>query len=134
MEHVAPDAAIFNGTNISLAREEGIITASFRPTEVMAELRASLLGKVVYRAGDRSDRNKMDQQEDRTIGFMHLARPVPDPDTRFESLAQDPLRTGIPVGRCSAVNPASSIPLHTGGCLTTKYGEAGRLLIIPVSI
>ena len=46
MEHVAPDAAIVNGTNISLAREGGILTAPFRPKEVMAELRATLLVSV----------------------------------------------------------------------------------------
>ena len=73
-------------------------------------------------------------QEDRAIGFMHLARPVPGPDTRFESLTQDPLLTGIPVGLCSAVEPASLIPLPIGGCLTTKDSKAGGLLVIPVSI
>ncbi|KAL8694406.1 MAG: hypothetical protein Q9224_003577 [Gallowayella concinna] len=43
------------------------------------------------------------------IGYMFVERPVPDPDTQFESLAQDKLLDGIPTSLRSAVDPSADV-------------------------
>ncbi|KAL8681772.1 MAG: hypothetical protein Q9186_002161 [Xanthomendoza sp. 1 TL-2023] len=50
------------------------------------------------------------------IGYMLVERPVPDPDTQFESLAQDKLLDEIPTSLRSAVDPASLIPTPSEDC------------------
>ena len=62
------------------------------------------------------------------IGFLVIERPIPDPDTRFESLAHDPLLSRIPSGLRALADPNLLIPAPTEGCASTKC-----FVIIPVS-
>ncbi|KAL8981546.1 MAG: hypothetical protein Q9205_003703 [Flavoplaca limonia] len=50
------------------------------------------------------------------IGYRNMERPVPDPDTRFRDLEQDPLLNTFPSGLRSALDPASFIPSPTKSC------------------
>lgn len=91
------------------------------------EVSSAMLGRTISpKSGDRWVR-WIDTDSGEKIGFMFVERPVPDPDTRFESLAQDSLLAGIPTGLQSEINPASLIPSPTSGCATNKC-----LAVIPV--
>lgn len=63
------------------------------------------------------------------IGYMNMERPVPDPDTRFRDLEQDPLLDTFPLGLRSALDPASFIPSPTKSC---EEVPLTCFLIIPV--
>lgn len=62
------------------------------------------------------------------LGFLVVKRPIPDPDIRFESLANDSLLAGVPTDLRNNVDPESLIPSPTKGCLSSEC-----VVIIPVS-
>ena len=65
------------------------------------------------------------------IGYRNMERPVPDPDTRFRDLEQEPLLDAFPSGLRSALDPASFIPSPTKSC---EEVPSTCFLIIPVRI
>lgn len=67
-------------------------------------------------------------QDGTAIGVAEVPRPIDDPDTRFASLAQDPILAAMPTGLRSAIDPAALIPSPIDGCSTNKC-----FMIIPVS-
>lgn len=100
--------------------------------EYEAHLGTAVLGRTIllYPAFDRFKRYITDSAG-KDIGFMNMERPVPDPDTRFQKLAQDPLLDSIPKGLRSALDPASLIPSRTESCGTKP---TNCFLVIPVSV
>ncbi|KAI4235232.1 MAG: hypothetical protein LQ349_003307 [Xanthoria aureola] len=62
------------------------------------------------------------------IGYMNMERPVPDPDTLFRDLSQDPWLDTFPTGLRSALDIASLIPTRTESCGTVP---TQCILIIP---
>ena len=54
------------------------------------------------------------------IGYLVVGRPVPDPDTIFESLAQDPFIAEYSMELRASVDPALIIPSPTPGCAAHK--------------
>ena len=56
----------------------------------------------------------------RDFGYLIVEPPVSDPDTLFESIAQDPLLAGLPSGLRSQLDPALVIPSPTIGCERKK--------------
>ncbi|KAL8871480.1 MAG: hypothetical protein Q9174_002691 [Haloplaca sp. 1 TL-2023] len=126
MEPVPPDAPVFsgkvpfearNGELVSVSPDEGLKTGKFVST--------------VTRDSDRFARYILGSDERYLAGYMYIDRPVPDPDTLFDSFAQDPLLKEIPTALHSELNPASLLPEPTPGCSEDKDGEAGCLLVIP---
>lgn len=56
----------------------------------------------------------------RDFGYLIVEPPVADPDTLFQSIAQDPLLDGLPSGLRSELDPALVIPSPTIGCQRKK--------------
>ncbi|KAL8669397.1 MAG: hypothetical protein Q9168_006009 [Polycauliona sp. 1 TL-2023] len=54
------------------------------------------------------------------LGYLVVEPPVPDPDTLFDTVAQDPLLAGLPSDLRSKVDPALVIPSPTTGCQRQK--------------
>ncbi|KAL8875524.1 MAG: hypothetical protein Q9198_006131, partial [Flavoplaca austrocitrina] len=54
------------------------------------------------------------------LGYLVEKRPVPDPDIRFESLANDSLQVEVPNDLRANVDPESLIPSLTKGCLSSE--------------
>ena len=50
------------------------------------------------------------------IGYLLVQAPIPEPDTFFGSLAQDPLLAGIPTGLRPKVDPAMVVPSPNPDC------------------
>ena len=63
------------------------------------------------------------------VGYQVINTPVPDPETRFASLAADSLLAGVPTGLRSIVDVENVIP--AGG---TQCGAKECVIIFPVSI
>lgn len=66
--------------------------------------------------------------DDDIIGYLIVDPPMPDPSTRFRSLALDPLMSGVPSAFRSLVNLSSLISQPADDCLGVKSIE-----IYPVS-
>lgn len=130
-DHITPNTVIrlpksdFSGAkigDITLYREES------RPN-----LTSAVLKTTTYGSGGGWTRDITGPQDDDSIpfGYMTMGRPVPDPDTHFNSFAQDLLKAGIPAGLRPAVGPASLMPSPTGSC---EPEPSKCLLVVPVSI
>lgn len=61
-------------------------------------------------------------------GYLIVERPVPDPDTRFESIANNPLLAAITTGLRSVADPSLLVPSPIKGHTARKCVD-----IIPVS-
>ncbi|KAL8686091.1 MAG: hypothetical protein Q9218_007353 [Villophora microphyllina] len=70
-----------------------------------------------------------DSYDGKGIGYMIVDRPIPDPDTRFGTLANDTLLAGMPSDLRSLVDPRSLIPSPTKGCNVSEC-----IMIIPVCV
>ncbi|KAL8670072.1 MAG: hypothetical protein Q9168_005367 [Polycauliona sp. 1 TL-2023] len=125
--HIGPDIIIINldeyhedGFSIGL----GVIAV--KDTGNMDKLVSSILSKTatvkneVYPTGRYFTKNINDSRDGTIIGIVNVPRPIPDPDTRFASLAQDPLLAGVPGGLRSELDPAVLIPSPTDGCDINK--------------
>ncbi|KAL8849163.1 MAG: hypothetical protein Q9221_005840 [Calogaya cf. arnoldii] len=74
-----------------------------------SQLDSAVLGATILLNGDTFYRT-ITNSTGWDIGYMNMKRPVPDPDTLFRDLAQDPLLNTFPEGLRSAIDPASLIP------------------------
>ena len=71
----------------------------------------------------------MDSDGGKPLGLLMVDRPVPDPDTRFDSLANGPHLDSLPEDIRAKVDLASLIPSPTKGCRSDEY-----VYIFPVSM
>ena len=131
--YVAPD------TNISVTEKNR--KASDRTGDIVlydandkSHLDSAVLGATIFRSpGSASDAflRFITDTAGKDIGHMNMERPVPDPDTLFRDLSQDPWLDTFPTGLRSALDIASLIPTRTQSCGTVP---TECILIIPVSI
>lgn len=133
MEQVPPDAVVFSGRDFRLAQDGELIVLPGLP-EFKTELRTGRFAATVAKHSGRFARYVLGSQNHDAIGFVYADRPVPDPDTMFDSFAQDPFLIEIPTSLHPAINPESLLPLPTAGCIESKDNEAGFLVVIPVSV
>lgn len=139
-KHIGPNVTIINteeyhGDGFSIRK--GVVAV--RNADEAARLSSALLNRTavldhtVYVNHENSEtrftQSIADAQDDAVIGLVNVDRPIPDPDTRFASLEQDPMLGVIPSGLRSEIDPASLIPSPTEGCDSSRC-----VLIIPVSI
>ncbi|KAL8856108.1 MAG: hypothetical protein Q9178_007233 [Gyalolechia marmorata] len=86
--------------------------------------KTAILDVHIYSQGEAPStwytQNLLDSQDGTVIGLVNVPRPIDNPDTRFASLAQDPILAGMPTGLRSAIDPAALIPSPTDGCTTNK--------------
>ena len=128
--HLAPDtnlltsevefrAAHYNSTI-------GDIILNF--SDDVPKLPLAILQSCVNQDGDKFIKWMFDSHNGSLLGYIVVKRPTPDPDTRFESIAQDHLLAAIPSGLRSVADPNFLVPSPTKGCATRKC-----VSIIPVS-
>ncbi|KAL8725197.1 MAG: hypothetical protein Q9166_007505 [cf. Caloplaca sp. 2 TL-2023] len=128
--HITPDTVVLiNSRNFSGSRTGDIVIHN---EQFISRLKSAELGTTLFRPSeDEFWRYITDPHDGTEIGYMNMKRPIPDPDTRFESLAQDPLLAGIPTALRSEVNPASLVPTATRSCGPT---EIECILVVPVNV
>ncbi|KAL8887424.1 MAG: hypothetical protein Q9215_005002 [Flavoplaca cf. flavocitrina] len=126
LEQVPPDAVIFSGKNFSLAQNGELIALPY-----MGGLKSGRFTTTLVRNRGRFARYILAPDDHHAIGFTYVDRPVPDPDTLFDSFAQDPLLANIPKSLHPEINPASLLPQPTEGCSEDKDGENKCLVVIP---
>lgn len=107
----------------------------------LPRLRTAILSTLVFRYNSTTKRIEstakdfvrsiLDPNDGVSFGSVYVNRPSPDPDTRFQSLLDEPLLAGIPTGLRSEVDPASLIPLPTSA--ETCYNKTRCVTIFPVS-
>lgn len=131
--HIAPDAVI-----ISLAEFPHLSQISLKVGDLYVETAEDIpkLGSAVLvtalvrsRTSQRFTRRIANRRTGVIFGHLIVERPVPDPDIRFESLANNSLLAGVPIGLRAEVDPASLIPSPTIGCRTDEC-----VLIYPASV
>ncbi|KAL8656919.1 MAG: hypothetical protein Q9226_002440 [Calogaya cf. arnoldii] len=105
----------------------GDIVLESRQYESRFDFDSAVLGTTILRYPDRFRRYITDNQGV-DIASLNMERPIPDPGTRFQDLAQDSLLAGIPIQLRSAVDPESLVPSPTDGCAATP---TKCFLIIP---
>lgn len=130
--HLAPDTNLF-------VTEVGFKAANYSPiigdiilnfSDDVPKLPLAILRSAV----DKSTWNKTfirwiyDSRDGSQLGYLVVQRPTPDPDTRFESIAQDHLLAAIPSGLRSVADPNFLVPSPTKGCAIQKCVQ-----LIPVS-
>ena len=93
------------------------------------KLPLAILTSGVSRYGEKAFIRWISDSRGSTLGFSIVKRPMPDPDTRFESIANNTLLAAIPGGLRSVADPNLLVPSPTKGCASRKC-----LDIIPVSI
>ncbi|KAL8981547.1 MAG: hypothetical protein Q9205_003704 [Flavoplaca limonia] len=136
-KYIGPDVIIinldeFHGDALALAK--GVITAYGTGTGTINKLisaildNTAILDKVIYAIVDRNQKNFgqkiLDSRDDTVaevlddtvVGSVILDRPIPDPDTRFASLAGDPVLAEVPADLRSRLDPVALIPSPTEGC------------------
>ncbi|KAL8639887.1 MAG: hypothetical protein Q9226_008815 [Calogaya cf. arnoldii] len=99
----------------------GVLTA-----EVIPRLGYAILEAQTHRKYDHFVRSIKDTTDGETIGWLWVDRPVPDPDTRFQSLVDSTHAAGIPQGLLAIVDPENLVPSPTKGCISNEC-----ILIIP---
>ncbi|KAI4257852.1 MAG: hypothetical protein L6R42_005426 [Xanthoria sp. 1 TBL-2021] len=125
-KQIGPDVVIINQEEHfgKDSFKEGVIIVAY--THDVTRVSSALLSKTavvdfgVYHQQTGFTQNLLDSPDGTVIGVVKVARPIHDPDTRFASLAQDPLLAGIPIGLRSEVDPAALIPSPTKGCDTNR--------------
>lgn len=129
--HLAPD------TNL-LTTEVELKTANYSATigdiilnfsDDVPKLPLAILESGVSRDGENMFiRWISDSRNASVLGYLVVERPMPDPDTRFESIVNNPLLAAIPTGLRSVADLNLLVPSPTKGCTTKKCID-----IIPVS-
>lgn len=131
--HMAPDAVI-----ISLAEFPHLSQIPLKVGDLIVgtagdipKLGSALLGTNVIRQRtlQRFTRPIVNSHTGLKFGHLVVERPVPDPDVRFESLANKSLLAGVPTGLHAEVDLASLIPSPTIGCRTDEC-----VFIFPASV
>ncbi|KAL9596521.1 MAG: hypothetical protein Q9219_005742 [cf. Caloplaca sp. 3 TL-2023] len=119
--HLNPHAIIVDpdnrsAGNLSLQEEDIVVYRE----EAKAQLRSGILATLVYPLPNglfgRNILVPAGGSQISFIGYLVMGRPVPDPDTIFDSLAQDPILAEFPSALRSEVDPASLLPSPTPGC------------------
>ena len=113
--HITPDTAILiNSINFPGSRNGDIV---LNGEQYRSRLSSAVLGTTTLRKSDgtflRYIKDPTDVQE---LGYMQVERPVPDPDTTFGSLGQDPLLANTPESLRSAVDPEFLLPSSNESC------------------
>ena len=127
--HLSPDTRLltteaeFKSANYSPIIEDIILNFS----DDVLKLLLAILESHVSRFAESFIRWISDSRGS-TLGFLIVKRPTPDPDTRFDSIANNPLLAAIPTGLRSVAGPDLLVPSFTIGCPTRKCID-----IIPVS-
>lgn len=131
--HFNPDTVILSPADLNrnISVHSGNIL-TWLPEEGIPKLRSGILTDFISRSRYSPTvfvRNILYPDGSYSMGWLVVNRPVPDPDKRFDSLAQDPLLAGVQKGLRSQVDIASLIPPSTKGCESARCVQ-----VIPVSV
>ncbi len=131
--HFNSDTVILSAADLSrnISVHSGIIL-TWLPEEKLPELRSGILTDFISRSRYSPKvfvRSILSPDGSYSMGWLVVERPVPDPDKRFDILAQDPLLAGVQTDLRPQVDIASLIPTSIKGCESSRCVQ-----VIPVSI
>lgn len=134
-DHIASDTVVIvldanakAGDKVKIPKTTGVMMVYSE--EYVPKLDTAVLSTDIFPSPDgKFFRNIVDPREATFIGFLLVERPVPDPDLRFEILANSSLLNGVPRGVREMVDPEALIPSPTKGCTSNTC-----IQIIPVGV
>lgn len=113
--HITPDTPILINDASAFGSRIGDVVLSYE--KYRPKLSSAVLRTIIFRKpNDTFVRYIEDPQEGLELGYMHIERPLPDPDSSFGSLGRDSLLADLPEGLRSAVDPAFLLPSTNKSC------------------
>ena len=118
--HLTPDTR-FLMSGVRYANHSSIIgDIILNIPDDVPKLPLAILLSGVYRAEENKFTQWISDSRGITLGSLIVKRPMPDPDTRFESIANDSLLAAIPTCLRSVADPSFLLPSSTKACETRK--------------